>query len=299
MQRNWTEELAKLKTFENLREIAEKLESSPEGLNLINVQIIPIITGYNGVKNYKILGLSDEKTPTALGKPFKENPDITTLKLMADLGAKSILSKISLYSEDLKTKVIFTWILESNVSVREYYTAIWECVTKMKVFGEPESILFGTTLVKKKRSEELYMGQINRRMIRSDSTITSKWERDMASLFISGENWFLTGFGEGVASGKLVRDLIKNNHNWNSMVGGQTPIIDFKCIIINEKSMDNLCSKYDYKRAAHPFRPVWVSDAHATLVDENATIYPMSIDWTLYQPAEPALKLLSELSEFK
>jgi len=296
MQRNWTEYLAKLKTLESLKRVTGLLEKSPLGIELINVQIIPVQTGICGVKNYKILALSDGKLSQGLARTFKDNPSVEMLKFMCELGGKSILSKITVVDGENEVEVILTWVLESSITYREFYLSVWEVISQMKVFGEPEIIYFGLEL-KDISTRPAYLGQFNRKLLKDKSNVISKWDHDLCTRLIEGENWFNTFYGKGVSRGKFLVECLSQIKNWNCLIDAQTTVIGIKAVVLNEHCVNNMMRKHHFSRFQHPLVPRWIPFQTAVIVDENNVGFKMDINWELYEPALKALELMSNISK--
>jgi len=296
MERNWTEFLAKIKTLESLKRVTELLETSPQGIKLINVQLVPIYTGICGVKDYKILALSDGKLSKGLGRTFKDNPTVDNLKFMCELGGKSILTSITAVDGQKEVEINLTWVLESSITYRELYTAVWEVVSQLKVFGLPEVIFFGINLQGKNELPS-YLGQFNRKLLKDKNNNLSKWDVDLACRIIWGENWFKSAYGKSIQKGKFFVECLSAVKSRNCYIDTKTSVIKLRTIILDESGLNTLLSKYDFNRFQHPLVPKWIPYQNATVVDENNVIFNMDINWELYEPALEALELMAKISE--
>jgi len=211
------------------------------------------------------------------------------------LGGKSILTKISAVDGDQEVEICLTWVLESSITYRELYHAIWDVVTEMKVFGEPEVIYYGLE-TGNNVILPTYLGQFNRKLVHDRNNTISKWDTDVASRLMAGENWFNYSFGNGIARGKFFVECLGAVHNWNFQIDTKTTVIGLRAVVINEVSLNNLLAKNEISRFQHPLVPKWIPFKTATIVDENNVGYKMNINWELYEPAENALKLMAEIS---
>ena len=296
MQRNWTEFLAKLKTLESLKRVTELLETSPLGIELINVQIIPVYTGICGVKDYKILALSDGKMCQGWGRIFKDNPNTDILKFMCELGGKSILTKITAVDGEQEVEITLTWVVESSITYRELYLAVWDVLSQINTFGEPEVIYFGID-TGENAILTTYLGQFNRKLLKDKSNEISKWDLDLANRLIVGEEWFNTTLGKGIAKGKFFVECLGSVKNWNFQIDTKTTVINLRAIVLNERGLNELLEKHEFSRFQHPLVPKWIPYCNATVVDENNVQFTMNINWELYEPALKALTLMAEISK--